>query len=282
MALKIAIMNQKGGVGKSSTVYCLTDKLRKKGRVLVLDLDQQNNQRTLLGVKERLFKEISAAGILVNGISPKEAIINVTENVDLIHSGGTAIESFDRFSKMEGSGATSTRLARALSAIEDDYDFIIMDSSPTMTLIHQNIVCYADYILIPCDMDILSFSALKSILRFLESLKSKISEVKAEVLGIIPYRYNKRRIVDSQVRDDLCELEDTDLLLGGKVLTPVRESSNVKTAQARRKFLSDAFPQSPISEDFDQITLEILNEVEKRNNQNFSYQKESGSSEISL
>ena len=263
MAIKIAVMNQKGGVGKSSVVHCLTDKLRLKGRVLVLDLDQQNNQRTLLNMRSEVSKEASAAGVLINGYSPNKSKVSVAENVDLIHSGGKAIEAFDRFSKT-GDSESSTALRRAFSEIEDDYDFIIIDSSPTMTLIHQNIVCYADYIVVPCDMEILSFSATRAIIHFIESLKSKIKDSKAEILGILPVRFDSRRKVDDLVMTDLLSLEENDLLAGAKVFAPIRESANMKTTQARRKFISDSFPKSKLSEDFDKVANQIIEEVAKR------------------
>ena len=263
MAIKIAIMNQKGGVGKSSVVHCLTDKLRGKGRVLVLDLDQQNNQRTLLNVRSEVSKEASAAGVLINGYSPNKSKVEAAENVDLIHSGGKAIETFDRYSKT-GDSESSTRLRRAFEEIENDYDFILIDSSPTMSLIHQNIVCYTDYILIPCDMEILSFSATRAIIHFIESLKSKIKDSRAEVLGILPVRFDSRRKVDDLVLSDLLSLEENDLLGGAKVFSPVRESANMKTTQARRKFISDSFPKSKLAEDFDKVTNQILEEITRR------------------
>lgn len=263
MAIKIAIMNQKGGVGKSSVVHCLADKLRSAGKILILDLDQQNNQKTLLNVRGEVSKEASAAGVLISGYSPLKSKVEVTTNVDVIHSGGRAIESFDRFSKIGDSDA-STRLKKSMEEVEDQYDYILIDSSPTMSLIHQNIICYADYVIIPCDMDILSFSATRAILHFIESLKSKIQEAKAEVLGILPVRFDGRRKVDDQILADLMSLEENELLSGARVLSPVRESANMKTAQARRKFISDAFPKSKISEDFDKVAEQITEEISKR------------------
>lgn len=263
MAIKIAVMNQKGGVGKSSVVHCLTDKLREKGRVLVLDLDQQNNQQTLLNMRDNVSKEASAAGILMNGFDPKKCIIPVSKNVDLIHSGGRTIENFDRFSK-DDSEKISTQLKRAMHEIEDEYDFILMDSSPTMTLIHQNIVCYADFLLIPCDMDILSFSATRSIMHFIGALNSKVPWSKAEILGILPVRYDKRRNVDDLVMTDLLSLEENDLLGGAKVFSPISDSANMKTTQVRRKFISEAFPKSRISDDFDKVVGQILEEIPRR------------------
>jgi chromosome partitioning protein len=265
MAIKIAVMNQKGGVGKSSVVHCLADKFRLLGeKVLVLDLDQQNNQKTLLNVRDEVSKEASAAGILIKGFSPKKCKVTATENVDLIHSGGRAIEAFDRFSK-DDSEEASTRLKKAMNEVENDYDFILIDSSPTMTLIHQNITCYADFVIIPCDMDILSFSATRAIIHFIESLKSKVTYASMEILGILPVRYDGRRKVDDLVMTDLLSLEENDLLAGAKVFSPIRESANMKTTQARRKFISDSFPKSKLSEDFDKVAAQIVEAIQGKN-----------------
>src|SRR5690606_32386711 len=116
-------MNQKGGVGKSSLVTLLADNFRFFGKVLILDLDQQNNQRTLLGVREKISREATAAGILMQGYSPKSTVVKVNENVDLISSGGKQIENFDRLYRSQGDAEIV--LTSKMSEIEDDYDFIL-------------------------------------------------------------------------------------------------------------------------------------------------------------
>jgi chromosome partitioning protein len=263
MALKIAIINQKGGVGKSSTVHTLADNFRKLGRVLILDMDQQNNQATLLNVRDKISKEASIAGVLISGYDPKKCAINAYPNVDLIHSGGRTIENFDRFSK-EPIESSSTILSRAMIDIEKDYEYILMDTSPSMTLIHQNIICYADYIIIPCDMDLLSLSASRSVVHFITALRSKISSAKAEILGILPVKYDKRRSVDELIMSDLLSLSENDLIEGAVIFPSITDSANMKTTHVRRKFLSEAFPKAKITEDFSRVALLIIEETAKR------------------
>ncbi|MBF0315643.1 MAG: ParA family protein [Oligoflexia bacterium] len=256
MAIKISIMNQKGGVGKSTLVNILADNLRYIGRVLILDLDQQNNQRTLLGVKDKSEKEHSAAGILLHGYRPETAIIPATSNVDLISSGSKAIEGVDRSCKNQDE--SELLLKKRFASLEDKYDYILIDSNPTMNLIHANITCYADYIIIPCDMEMLSFAATRSIIYFIESFSSKIKYPTAKILGIVPIRFDPRRNVDDMILEDLKVLEENDMLSGGVIFPSLRESSNMKTTQSRKKFLSDTFPKGKLTEDCKALAESII------------------------
>ena len=271
MAIKIAPMNQKGGVGKSSLVYILADLLRRYGKVLVLDLDQQNNQKTILGVRSKVNRENTSAGVLMKGYSPLASITNVCENVDLLPSGGKTIESFNTIFRTQDDNEII--LKRKMQEVEKEYDFILIDSNPSMNLIHANIACYADYILLPCDMELMSFSAVRSMIHFFQSFEEKSKHKVASILGVIPLRYDKRRRVDDMVKDDLESLEENDLLNGGIIFRTLRESANLKTAQTKRKFLSDVFPNGKLTHDCLDLAQELIQriqEVRKKNKPNQS------------
>lgn len=260
MAIKIAPINQKGGVGKSSLVYILADILRQYGKVLVLDLDQQNNQKTILGVRSKVNRENTSAGVLMKGYSPLASITNVCENVDLLPSGGKVIENFNTVFRTQEDNEII--LKRKMQEVEKEYTFILIDSNPTMNLIHANIACYADYILLPCDMELMSFSAVRSMVHFFQSFEEKSKHKVANILGVVPLRYDKRRRVDDMVKEDLESLEENDLLNGGIVFRALRESANLKTAQAKRKFLTDVFPNGKLTHDCLDLTQEIIKRIQ--------------------
>ena len=148
-----------------------------------------------------------------------------------------------------------------MADVEKEYDFILIDSNPSMNLIHANIACYADYILLPCDMDLMSFSATRSMIHFFQSFEEKSKYKVARILGVIPIRYDRRRNIDNLVKEDLESLEENELLHGGIVFSELRESSNIKTAQAKRKFLSDVFPSGKLTNDCLDVVQEIVNRI---------------------
>jgi chromosome partitioning protein len=263
MAIKISIMNQKGGVAKSTTVQNLAMMLADLGKkVLICDLDQQNDQIKLAPIKGRADRDKSFAGILLKNYSAEECITCINSNLDLIQSGGKALESFN--SKFKGSPSESIIIKESLKGLEDNYDYYIIDSSPTFSLIHQNILAYADYVISPCDMDYLSLSATRSTIHLIEHLTNKLTnDIKmAKFLGVIPIRFDSRRNLDNLILNDLYSLEDNKLLLEGTVFTPIRESSKLKTAVAKKKSLKEAFPNDKVTLEIESIAKELINKFE--------------------
>jgi chromosome partitioning protein len=257
MAKKISVMNQKGGVGKSTLAHTIATTLNSLGsKVLILDMDVQNDQIKLAPIKARADRDKSMSAILLKQYSVKECITNIMAGLDLIQSGGKSLEAFN--TKYKGISNESVVLKEALKEIENDYDYIIIDSSPTFSLIHQNILVYADYVISPCDMDNLSLSATRSTVHLIENLQKKVDGI-ANFMGIIPVRFDARRNLDNIILNDLYSLEDNNLLLSGVVFTPVRESSKLKTAVAKKKTLKKAFPNDKVTVELETIAKEIIN-----------------------
>lgn len=276
MAIKISVMNQKGGVAKSTTVQNIAMMLADLGKkVLICDLDQQNDQIKLAPIKGRADREKSFAGVLLKNYRAQECITHINSNLDLMQSGGKALESFN--SKFKGSPSESIIIKESLKELEGKYDYFIIDSSPTFSLIHQNILAYADYVISPCDMDYLSLSATRSTIHLIEHLTNKLtSNIKmAKFLGVIPVRFDSRRNLDNLILDDLYSLEDNKLLLDGTVFTPIRESSKLKTAVAKKKSLKEAFPNDKVTLEIESIAKEIINKFSTINQQEVTEERTS-------
>jgi len=276
MAIKVSVMNQKGGVAKSTTVQNIAMMLADLGKkVLICDLDQQNDQIKLAPIKGRADREKSFAGVLLKNYRAQECITHINSNLDLIQSGGKALESFN--SKFKGSPSESIIIKESLKELENKYDYFIIDSSPTFSLIHQNILAYADYVISPCDMDYLSLSATRSTIHLIEHLTNKLtSNIKmAKFLGVIPVRFDSRRNLDNLILDDLYSLEDNKLLLDGTVFTPIRESSKLKTAVAKKKSLKEAFPNDKVTLEIESIAKEIINKFSTINQQKVTEERTS-------
>jgi chromosome partitioning protein len=261
MAVKIAVMCHKGGVAKTSTVQTIAYELsqKKNTKILICDLDQQNNHKTLMGVRDKDDKGMSA--VLLNSYNPKKMVHSIRENIDLITSGGRHISKFDEFSKTHQD--PELLLRERMKEVENDYDYIIIDTPPAMGLISGATIVYADYVVIPCDMDTMGFAAAKNMIDFFGTFEKQTDENIAKILGVLPIKADLRRNLDNLILDQLYVQDDNNMLRGAWVLSPIRQSSNIKTAQARKKFVQEVLPGKPFSEDYAKVTSEILSFIDE-------------------
>lgn len=272
MAIKIAVMCHKGGVTKTSTIqtiaYEISSTLNKK--VLICDLDQQNNHKTLMGIRKKEEDDKGMSSILLNSYSPSKVAHSVRDNIDVITSGGRYISKFDELSKTQDE--PEVLLRQKMRSVEDEYDYILIDTPPAMSLISAATVVYADYLIIPCDMDTMGFAAARNVIDFLNVFEKQTNEKIAKVLGILPVKADMRRNLDNLILDQIYALDDNDSLRGGWVLSPIRQSTKIKTAQARKKFAQEVFSNSPFVQDYEKTVNQIMSFIEEDSLKSFNPQ----------
>lgn len=165
MPKTIAICNQKGGTGKTTTSVNLSAALADLGKkVLLVDMDPQGNATSGVGVNKNEINN-SAYEVLLNKITAKQAVVKTaTPGLDLIpcniHLTGAEIE-------LVGVLSRENRLKKALSDIKADYDYLIMDSPPSLGLLTLNSLVAADSILIPIQCE---FYALEGVSQLLNTI----------------------------------------------------------------------------------------------------------------
>lgn len=258
----LAVMCHKGGTGKTTTVAGLADALANSGKkILIVDADEQSNIKTIFGIKLQ-NSEGGLAAILLDNVNPQNMTCKVRDNIDVILSGGRFMRDFE---KTHANTPDSELLMKARMGGLSGYDVILIDTPPALSLISTNIVMYSDYLLLPCSPDLLSVVGVKNTLNFVESIEShyKVKKIKfAKVLGVIPTMNDGRRNLDMDILDDLHRLEDAGLLRGGKVFSPIRSDIKVKTAQVKRKLLSETFPDAKATQDYSAVAKQILEATE--------------------
>jgi chromosome partitioning protein len=198
----IAIANQKGGVGKTTTTINMGAALAELGhRTLVIDLDPQGNASTGLGIETRGL-EVSMYHVLMHDV-PLENCIEPTDVKHLfvapasLDLAGAEIELVPAFSR-------ETRLRRALEPILDDYDYVLIDCPPTLGLLTVNGLAAAREVLVPIQCEYYALEGLGQLLRNVDLVKRNINP-ELEVSTIVCVMYDARTKLSGQVVQEVRE-----------------------------------------------------------------------------
>ena len=196
----IAIANQKGGVGKTTTTVNLGAALAEQGyRVLVVDLDPQGNATTGLGVDARNF-ELSMYDVIMRD-QPLEDCIEPTSVKNLfvapatIDLAGVEIELVPAFSR-------ELKLKRAVDTIVDDFDFVLIDCPPSLGLITVNGLAAADEVLVPIQCEYYALEGLSQLLRNVNLVSTNLNE-SLEVTTIVLTMYDARTRLSVDVANEV-------------------------------------------------------------------------------
>ena len=198
----VAVANQKGGVGKTTTTVNLGAALADLGyRVLVIDLDPQGNATTGLGIDARSF-EHSMYDVIMRE-TPLEDAIEPTSVRNLfvapatIDLAGVEIELVPAFSR-------ELRLRRAIETVVDDFDFVLIDCPPSLGLITINGLAAASEVLVPIQCEYYALEGLGQLLRNVHLVASNLNE-RLEVSAIVLTMYDARTRLALEVADDVRE-----------------------------------------------------------------------------
>jgi len=247
---KICVLNQKGGVGKTTTAINLAAGLAMADKkVLLLDLDPQGQVATYFTMKE--YKK-DMFEFLTNGADALECIAHIGKNFDIIVSKKDMREAESLLYKAIN-GATV--LKRKLENLKG-YDYVILDCPPSTGILTQNALYYAEEVIIPTILEPLAVDSAKKLMRFIAEFGKQTGH-QLKIDKIVPTMYDRRNRISTTIFNELRNE------FYQKVADPIRVSSKLKEAPRSQRSIFMYAPSSTGAKDYKALVNLILQEEER-------------------
>jgi len=244
----LAVFNHKGGTGKTTTAVHVAAGLAARGaKVLLVDADGQGNVAASLGLEA----ERSLYHVLVMGLPFEQARIAARPNLDVIAANETlAAAELYIAGQRNRDRVMASRLARA----RESYDYVIVDCSPSLSLLNQNALVLADAVLCPVACDYLSLIGIRQVVRTVKHV-NKILNHPVNFWGVLPTLFDSRARICNEALDTLKKnFKDV-------CLDPIHFAIKVKEAPSMGKTLFEYAPNSSAAGDYWRV-IERLMQVE--------------------
>jgi len=241
----IAVFNQKGGTAKTTTAVHLAAGLARAGRrVLLVDTDGQGNAGASLGITS----ERSLYHVLVMGLPYRDAIVSARPGLDLLPANETlaAAELY-----LSGQRNRDRILASRLAGARESYEFMVLDCSPSLSLMNQNALVLADAVLCPVACDYLSLLGVRQVVRTIKQVNRLLGH-QLNLFGVLP------TLFDARAR--LCK-ESLETLRGtfqDACLEPIHFAMKAKEAPSQGKTLFEYAPSSPTAQDYARLVERVI------------------------
>lgn len=241
----LAVFNHKGGTGKTTTAVTVAHGLANRGkRVLLVDTDGQGNVAVSLG----LSATRTLYHVLVLGQPYEHAVVHARPSLDVLPADETlaAAELY-----LAGRQQRDQVLGTRLAAAKAHYDFIVVDCSPSLSLMNQNALVFADAVLCPVACDYLSLIGVRQVLRTIKQVNRHLNHP-VRLWGVLPTLYDARALVCREAYDTLRQN------FGSRCLAPVRTTIKVKEAPSQGQTILEYAPGSSAATDYELVVERLM------------------------
>jgi chromosome partitioning protein len=253
MGKTIAIANQKGGVGKTTTALGLAAGLQANGMtVLLVDMDAQGNASAAAGLiienDRKTVKEL-----LAERADPEDFIVQ-TEMVDIIPANNSLKDLEKELIKNDAFDV----LKKVLKQVKDKYDFILIDCPPSINSFTKNALVAADEVIVPVDVSFFAILGLKQLLEEIDGIRRELNR-ELNLRGVLACKYDRRNSLSDQVLDTL-KSNFADKFFQ----TVIRINIDIVKAQIAQEDIIQFSPKSAGAEDYLALTQEVIDGKKKR------------------
>ncbi len=249
----IAIANQKGGVGKTTTTINLGAALGELNkRVLIIDLDPQSNATIGIGLSRELLN-LTSYDLLTTDLKASEVIYNQFANKLHIIPGSIKLENVSE--TMIGHTNKELQLLEKLKEIKDDYDYILIDCPPSLGMIIDNALFASDSVLIPVECEFYAYDALTQMVNKINQIQKRKKEYQLTLTieGVLLTKLDNRNIFGYKIVDKVKELFP-DLTYK----TIINKSSHIQEAPMHGKTVLQYAYNSRGSKKYRELALEVI------------------------
>lgn len=248
----VSIINQKGGVGKSTTSQSLAAGLSLKGyKVLLIDMDSQGNLSFSVGADK---EGVSTLEVLKRQASAEEAIQHIGA-LDIIPASISLAGADMQLTEM----GKEYRLKEAIEPLKKMYDYIIIDTPPALGILTINALTASDSVIIPAQADIYSIDAIGQLYGTIRAVKQYTNK-ELTITGILLTRFSDRTVLS---RDLANMIQNTAEQLGTRLFnSTIREAIGIKEAQASKADIFTYAPKSKVAADYMGFVEEFLSAAE--------------------
>lgn len=248
----VSIINQKGGVGKSTTSQSLAAGLSLKGyKVLLIDMDSQGNLSFSVGADK---EGVSTLEVLKRQASAEEAIQHIGA-LDIIPASISLAGADMQLTEM----GKEYRLKEAIEPLKEKYDYIIIDTPPALGILTINALTASDSVIIPAQADIYSIDAIGQLYGTIRAVKQYTNK-ELTITGILLTRFSDRTVLS---RDLANMIQNTAEQLGTRLFnSTIREAIGIKEAQASKADIFTYAPKSKVAADYMGFVEEFLSAAE--------------------
>lgn len=250
----IAITNQKGGVGKTTTAINLAAALATKGfRTLLIDVDPQaNSSMSFVDVHEL---EASIYEALTDSAVGLKDIILPAAKVEHLHVAPAAISLAKIESTLLGELDSHFRLKDQVDPIRDDFDYIVIDTPPTLGIITVNALVAASHVLVPIQSSYFALEGTDDLLETIDKIKVRANP-DLQILGVVITLFDKRTLLSRDIQDEIGQV------FGDKLFeTKISKSVRLEESPAYKEPIFSFAPRSSGAYEYYKLSEEVLSRV---------------------